>query len=128
MRVFFTCVNCKKHSYFSCKATDRAELANRMGENIERTCQYCGHCNKVHVNRIYAKENKWFVIPVLLIGITATIITVVVLMKSYWRNDIGRDLYAISAFGIGLVVPLLIMFTALSGHSKKTQAFNSYRL
>lgn len=128
MKVYFTCSDCKRDNYFSCKALDRAELANRIDVDIERACQYCGNRNKFHVNQVYAKENKWFVIPVLFIGIAATIVTVVVLMRSYWRDDIGRDLYAIGAFGIGLAVPLLIMFTALSSHSKKVQAFNSYRL
>jgi len=59
MKLYYYCSSpsCKKENYIKVKSTNRYDLKQEIGIEINKRCKYCGHYTKRHINRLYAKPN-----------------------------------------------------------------------
>lgn len=59
MKLFYYCSSpsCKKENSITVKATNRYDLKNEIGEEVNERCKHCGKHTKRHINRLHAKPN-----------------------------------------------------------------------
>lgn len=119
MKLTAYCTNCKKPIRFSARASDRVKLADKLGENIELTCNSCGTRTNYHVNRIHAVHNRLIGVLGMLVLIPGTLA-----MLYFWAPYVLHSFYAYSI----IIVPGLIFFAISKSQGDKIRIFNSYRL
>lgn len=73
MKLYYYCSSCNKENSFTTKATNRFELQEERGNEINERCVYCGTIAKRRINRVHAKPNFLWVIVALVIGAIATV-------------------------------------------------------
>lgn len=79
MNLYYFCSSCKKENSFKTKATNRFELQQERGDEINESCKYCGTLTKRRINRVHSKANilKYLVGGAL--GILLTLILIVII-------------------------------------------------
>lgn len=69
MNLYYFCSSCKKENSFKTKATNRFELQQERGDEINERCKHCGNVSKRRINRVHAKSNYVYIIGGLIIGL-----------------------------------------------------------
>ena|SRR5690606_2631542 len=59
MRISYYCKSCKKKNYLKTKASNRFDLQNEFGDEINNRCKHCGTIEKKHINRLVAEPSKF---------------------------------------------------------------------
>lgn len=69
MNLYYFCSSCKKENRFKTRATNRFELQEDRGNEINERCKYCGTISKRRINRVHAKANYGYIIAGLIVGL-----------------------------------------------------------
>ncbi len=81
MKLYYYCSSCQKENSFTTKATNRFELQEERGNEINERCTYCGTVNKRHVNRVHAKANTFNMLIGGVLGLLVTVILALIIPK-----------------------------------------------
>lgn len=73
MKLYYYCSSCKKENSFKTKATNRFELQEERGNEINERCNHCGTQVKRRVNRVHAKPNLMIALGGLVLAALATV-------------------------------------------------------
>lgn len=73
MKLYYYCSSCKKENSFTTKTTNRFELQEERGNEINERCNHCWTQVKRRVNRVHAKPDLLYPIAGLIIGAIATV-------------------------------------------------------
>lgn len=72
MKLYYYCSSqsCKKINHFTVKSSNRYDLKQEIGEEINERCKHCSSFTKRHINRLHADANYLIIIGgVLLAGL-----------------------------------------------------------
>lgn len=73
MKLYYYCSSCQKENSFTTKATNRFELQQERGNEINERCNKCGTQVKRRINRVHAKPNVLYILGGLIVGAIATV-------------------------------------------------------
>lgn len=125
MNLIVYCKGCEKPIRFSARASDRARLADKLGENVELHCKNCGQKSHYHVNRVYAVHNRVALIGSLFVLIFGTLSTLIIFGPYiFGRGNASSIKVAIGA----ITIPALIFLAMSRSQDERIRLFNSYRL
>ena len=128
MRIVFDCPKCDKTNKVEYKARTRFRLFELLGEKVTVSCRHCQQTSEIHINRFYAKKDRFLVsIFVLILGVSSLILPYVLFM-TYQRDTANVDLKSIALATAGFVVPILILSALNHSWGKKAKYFNSFKL
>ena len=76
MRLNYYCStkSCKKINHIIVKSTNRYDLKQEIGEEINERCKHCGSYTKRHINRLHAEANFKIIIGGVLLAAVVTLI------------------------------------------------------
>ena len=76
MRLYYYCSSksCKKINHINVKSTNRYDLKQEIGEEINERCKHCGSFTKRHINRLHADANYTIIIGGILLAALVTLI------------------------------------------------------
>ncbi len=128
MRLAFICKNCEEESQLNFVVGDRFQLLAKHRGNYSCQCAKCGALNEIHVNRIYARNNR----PLLIISLIFTFSLMAYLANHFYLNYVSGRSLNIGLRGIGivcaaLVIPLFVWSELYSAELEKIGQFNDHR-
>ena len=82
MRLTYTCSTCKKQNYLKLKASSRADLQMKFGDEMKVNCNSCGKFEKRHINRISAVVDNRQVVGGFVAGLIIVLLSGVYLFSS----------------------------------------------
>lgn len=74
MKLYYYCSSCQKENNFKTKATNRFELQEERGNEINERCDYCGTQVKRRINRVHAKPNLFIALAGFIIGVLSSLL------------------------------------------------------
>lgn len=76
MKLYYYCSSqsCKKINHIKVKSTNRYDLKQEIGEEINERCKHCGSFTKRHINRLHADANYLIIIGGILLAGLITLI------------------------------------------------------
>lgn len=125
MELFYKCNQCRALNKIRIRANDRVEIRELYPLGMPNRCSYCQHDNKVEPNKVIARESKFNAI-VMILGIIMSVLVGVFLLKKYWTNDLGRDLYVLAVLAAVISLPPLILGLFVKSDRESVKLFNSY--
>lgn len=105
--LYTCCKSCHENIKIKSYAITRPDLSMERGDEFNQMCSHCGATRKYHVNDVWAKQNKFVL---LLVVIFSLILTVVLL------------------FAFGIIGTLTVIIPAIFAKQQLSSvaAFNSY--
>lgn len=75
MKLHYYCSSksCRKLNSIKVKSSNRFDLKEEIGEEINERCKHCGNHTKRHINRLHAKPNYAIILGGVALAIVITI-------------------------------------------------------
>lgn len=74
MKLHYYCSkpSCGKSNSITVKSTNRFDLKNEIGIEINERCKHCGNYTKRHINRLHAEPNYFIIVGGVILAILFT--------------------------------------------------------
>lgn len=118
------CPNCSTQCPVKGNYSDRGEMAKKLGDEFEISCEECNRRSKVNVADIKAKESKIFKLVSLFtcLGLLGLFI---IFGAPYILESLNHYFTVMACFVI--LSPIIIYIALMNGHRKSVSQFNRYR-
>lgn len=124
MILYTKCPNCSEQCTVKGSYSDRGEMAKKIGDTIDLTCEKCGRKSKVYVADVKAKTSNTFMIGSLIICLA-----LIIFFSTYGSNILLASMnnyYTVTSWLL-ILSPAVVYVYLIDGHRKSVHQFNRYR-
>lgn len=121
MKTCLICKGCQQHIKLKGFFSDRWEVMEKYGREIEKPCPFCDHRGKYSVDEVKAEKGS-FNMMVVIFWIALTVIFLAIVIPFYIREQTD-----IKTLATAIALPALVSVYLLFWDNKRIRLFNQSR-